>query len=109
MNTYTHLELNREQRFLPGYYVPTREVRLKYDGREVLYVVGQAVLDSACCNAGDFGYVIVPGYIVSWQNERNRDGLPVTEVQPVSDKAAQGKLRKIIRDMECISHIDFWE
>ncbi len=108
MNKYTHLELDKEQRFLPGYYVPTKEVRMKYDGREVLYVVGQATLDSACCNVGSFAYVIVPGYVVNWQKERNQDGLPVTEVEPVSDNAVQSNLRKIIHDTECISHIEFW-
>ncbi len=91
ISKYTHLELNKEQRFLPGYYVPTKEVRLKYEGREVLYVVGQAAIESSCCAAGNFAYVIVPGYIVSWHMERNERGLPVTEVEPVSDRATQGQ------------------
>ncbi len=81
---------------------------LKYDGREVLYLVGQAALDASCCNVGNFAYVIVPGYIVGWQKEKNSDGLPVTDVEPVSSQAAQGTIRKIIREAEHIEHIEFW-
>ncbi len=105
---YTHLELDQEQRALAGYYVPTREVRLKYDGREVLYVVGNAAIESSCCNAVSFAYVIVPGYIVNWQKEKNQDGLPVSEVEPVADEAARRSLRKIIHEAEHISNIEFW-
>ncbi|MDO8567929.1 MAG: hypothetical protein Q7R57_04355 [Dehalococcoidales bacterium] len=108
INKYTHLELDKEQHFLPGYYVPTKEVKLKYDGREVLYVVGQAAIESSCCAAGNFAYVIVPGFIVNWQKEKGLDGLPVSDVEPVSSKAAQRSIRKIIRDTEHIEHIEFW-
>lgn len=40
---YTHLELNRDIIAPFGYYMPQKEVRLKYHGREVLYIVSQAV------------------------------------------------------------------
>lgn len=108
MRKYTHLELDKEQRFLPGYYVPLKEVRLKYDGREVLYVVGNVVIEASCCAAGSFAYVIVPGYIINWQTEKTEDGLPVSAVDPISDKAAQHGIRQIIDDAEHISHIEFW-
>ena len=108
MNKYTHLELNRDIEALAGYYTPLKEVRLKYDDREVLYVVGQAVIDSSCCGAANFGYALVPGYIIDWQKEKNKSGLPVSEVEPVSDKSAQDKLRVIIKEAESPAQIDFW-
>ena len=81
MTKYTHLKLNEDYPVgIAGYYVPEKEARLKYNGREVLYVVGQAVVESSCysdsCSPVRKVYAIVPGYIVNWQNSKNEDGLP---------------------------------
>ncbi len=108
MAKYTHLELNKEVNFISGYYIPLKEVRLKFNGREVLYVVGQAVVQSSCCAGGSRGYVLVPGYIIHWQNEENINGLPTSEVEPVSDKPSQDNIREIIKEGEHITDIQFW-
>ena len=105
---YTHLELNENVNCVAGYYTPQKEVRLKYDGREVLYVIGRAVIESSCCGTGDWGYALVPGYIVNWQTERNDAGLPVSEVEPVSDEAIRDSIRKIIKEAEGVSQTEFW-
>ena len=105
---YVHLELNNDITCMAGYYTPMKEVRLKYDGREVLYVVGQTVIEASCCGIGSFPYVLVPGFIVGWQKRKNENGLPVTEVEPVSDKDTLTNLRKIIRESEDILQIEFW-
>ena len=68
---------------------PEKEVKLKHNNREVLYVIGQAVIEASCCGGGSCGYAIVPGYILNWQNKTNEAGLPVSEVEPISDKATQ--------------------
>ena len=108
MNKYTHLELNQTIEALAGHYTPQKEVRLKYNGREVLYVIGQAVVDASCCGTADYQYALVPGYVIRWQAETNKDGLPVSEVEPIADKATQDNLRKIIRETEHVSQIEFW-
>jgi hypothetical protein len=108
INRYTHLKLNQDIEAVAGHYTPRKEVRLKHNGREVLYIVSEAVVDSACCGSTDFTSVLVPGYIVRWQAELNRDGLPVSEVEPITDKAAQGKIRKLIQATEPVSQIEFW-
>jgi len=105
---YTHLELNNNVNCVAGFYTPQKEVRLKYNNREVLYVVGRAVIESSCCGAGSWGYALVPGYVVSWQGERNDAGLPVSEVEPISDATLQSNIRKIIKEVENISQIEFW-
>ena len=105
---YTHLKLNEDVYNKTGYYTPQKEVRLKYNDREVLYVVGQAVIESSCCGVGNWGYVTVPGYILNWQNETNEAGLPVSEVEPISDKAIRENISQIIKEAELISQIEFW-
>ena len=108
INKYTHLELNKDVSSIAGYYTPQKEVRLKYNNREVLYVVGQAVIEASCCGGGSCGYAIVPGYIVNWQNKTNEAGLPVSEVEPISDRETRENISRIIKEAEVISQIEFW-
>lgn len=110
---YTHLELGTDVIVgIAGYYTPQKEVRLRYNGREVLYVIGQAVVESTCaggaCGTGRWAYAIVPGYIINWQNTKNEAGLPVSEVEPVIDKEAQANIKRIIQTSEEASPIGFW-
>jgi len=106
---YTHLELGKDMATgISGYYTPQKEVRLKYNGREVLYVIGQAVVESSCCGIGSWIYAIVPGYIVSWQNTKNDAGLPVSEVEPISDEETRENLRRLIQTNETASLVGFW-
>jgi len=105
---YTHLELDKNVTCVAGYYTPQKEVRLKYDDREVLYVIGRAVIESSCCGLGNWGYALVPGYIVNWQTRKNEAGLPVSEVEPISDEATKNNIRKIIKETENITQIEFW-
>ena len=86
---YTHQKLNEDSHCIAGYYTPQKEVRLKYNNREVLYVIGQAVVEASCCGNKSWNYALVPGYIINWQNKRNEAGLPVSEVEPISDEAPQ--------------------
>jgi len=105
---YTHSELGKDIRAgISGYYTPQQEVRLKYHGREVLYVVGQVVLDCSCCANGSWTYAVVPGYIVNWQNTKNEDGRPVSEVEPIIDREAREDIAQLIQTSEGVFPIDF--
>ncbi len=109
MSEYTHLKLDEDYATgIAGYYTPQKEVRLNYNSREVLYVTGQAVIESACCGVGSWEYVIVPGYILNWQSQQNEAGLPVSEMEPISDEEARSNIRQIIQTSEVISQIEFW-
>ncbi len=109
MNTkYTHLELGKDESALAGYYTPHKEVRLKYDGREVLYVVGEVVIESSCCATGSWEYAIVPGYIVNWQKEKNKSGQPVSEVELIADKETQDNIKQLIETEESVYQVSFW-
>jgi hypothetical protein len=108
MSKYTHLELNRDIFAPSGYYTPQKEVRLKYDGREVLYTVSRTVIECSCCGATGYNSALVPGYIVRWQAEKDEEGNPVSEVALVTDEKARDDIRKIIRENEYISRVEFW-
>jgi hypothetical protein len=108
MSKYTHLELNLDVPTPSGYYTPQKEVRLKYDGREILYVLSQAVIESSCCGANDFNSALVPGYIVGWHIEKNKDGNSVSLVEPITDEPSRDAIRKIIKEKEHIAQTEFW-
>ena len=107
MTKYTHFKLDEDVNTIAGYYTPLKEIRLQNNNREVLYIVGQAVIESSCCGTGSYGYVLVPGYIVNWQNEQNKDDLPVSEVEPISNTESRNSIRRIIQEAEHIPQIEF--
>ena len=107
---YTHLELGKDVEIgMGGYYTPEKEASIKYNDREILYVVGKAVIESWCCGIpGNRPYALVPGYIVNWQKTKNEAGLPVSEVESISDEEAREHIRRIIQTTEAASMTGFW-
>ena len=105
---YVHQELDQDVYFPAGFYTPRKEVRLKHNSREVLYVVGNVAVESSCCGSRNWAYALVPGYIVNWQNERNEAGLPVSEVESISEEAVRKEIRETIQESENIYAVEFW-
>jgi hypothetical protein len=110
---YAHLPLNKDVEAFAGYYTPEKEVRMTFNGRELFYVTGHVVVETTCgpnnsCATANYWYATVPGYIVRWQSEKNREGLPVTEVEIITDTAAQNAIREIIFKAEPVARVDFW-
>ena len=108
MSKYTHLELNKDVPTPSGYYAPQKEVILKHNGREVLYTVSDAVIESSCCGVSDYCSVQVPGYILGWRVETNDIGLPVSLIEPITDESTRDAIRSIIKNNEHIKLAEFW-
>lgn len=111
-NKYTHIPLNQEVEAFAGYYTPEKEVRMDFQGREILYVIGHVVVETTCqlgssCAPANYWYATVPGYIVNWQTDKNKNGLPVTEIEPITDTGIQNAIRKIILKNESVARVDF--
>ena len=104
---YVHQDLNQEVTAIGGHYVLLKEVRLPFQGREVLYLVGVAAFDTTCCGPGGCGYAIVPGFIVSWKARRNLAGLALSQVEPIHDPAVQEVLRRLIVKRELVQQVRF--
>ena len=97
---YTHPDLNEEIDFISGYYMPQREERLAYNGREFLYIAGIWQINKACCGEGGCGYVQVQGYINKWKDKTNSDGKAVSLLEPVTDPQEQKEISEIIKAKE---------
>jgi len=104
---YIHQRLNQEITAIGGYYVLMKEARLPLQGREVLYVVGYAVIDTSCCGIGGCAYALVPGFILDWRCKKNEDGLAVSQVEPIHDEAIQKEVRRLIEKKETVQQASF--
>jgi hypothetical protein len=105
---YAHLELGKDVATgIAGYYTPQKEVRLPFGGREILYVVGKAVLEASCCGTGNWVYATVPGYVLGWHSAKKGD-LPLSEIQPVTDANEREAIARIIENAESVEVVTFW-
>lgn len=104
---YTH-ELNTEVRSISGGYNLDAEGKIEIEGREVLYAVGNAMVDSACCGACGCRFAVVPGYVLNWKSKKNADGVFVSVVEPVADQLVKKELEKILRALQGVTQVVFW-
>jgi hypothetical protein len=107
MAEFIHQQLNQEITAISGEYVLVKEVRLPFQGREILYIVGHALFDSTCCGVSGCAYALVPGFILEWKVKQNTSGLPVSKVEPVRSSELQEDLRKLIADNEIVHQVQF--
>ena len=105
---YVHLPLGQDVEFMAGYYTLTEEGRLPCDGREVLYAVGQAKVESSCCGSASFRFVNVPGYVVAWHSQRDAKGTPVSEVEPIEAAEERRAIQAILEERYPLSQINLW-
>ena len=104
---YTH-ELQVEYRSISGRYEPEKEGKIRVDGKEVLYVVGNAVVDSSCCGPWGCRYALVPGYVVKWKYKKDDKGNPVSIVSPITDEHVSKKIGKLLKKKEGVMQVQFW-
>ncbi len=103
----TH-ELEKEVLSISGRYELEKEERFKYNEREILYVIGNAVVDSSCCGDGGYRYAVVPGFILNWKSKTNKDGIHISEVEPINEQMLKEDLRKVLEKKEWVSQVQFW-
>ena len=104
---FTHPRLGQEVTAIGGHYVFGKEIRLPFRGREILYLVGYAVLDSTCCGVGGVAYVLVPGYIQHWKFKKNQTDDSISRIEPIRDRATRRNLSRIIRQKEMGHQVTF--
>lgn len=104
---YVHQEQNQEVTAIGGHYVLVKEDRLPFRGQEILYLVGHAAFDTACCGTGGCAYVLVPGFILDWKCTTNEDGRAVSRVMAIGDEAIQRDVRRLVERREMVHQILF--
>ena len=98
MGEYIHPELNQEIEFFGGNYSFLEEGKLSYEGKEVLYLLGTAAVESSCCGRGGCAFIKVPGYVLSWNKGRSESGQPISEVERIASEEDQTAIRRILQE-----------
>lgn len=106
-NEYVHAEIGEEVRFISGYYIIDEERRMGHNGRELLVVIGHAIVDNSCCGRTGCRYALVPGYIVNWKSRKNDQGIDVTDVDPIKDESLQRTIAKNLQANEVLQQVNF--
>lgn len=91
-----------------GHFELHSEHRLVVEGREVLVVLGAALVDTACCGASGCRYALVPGYLVGYRSGESDAGVPLSEVEPVQGEGAQREVRRAIEGQFTVNQVVFW-
>ena len=104
---YVHQKLGQDIQSISETYTPQKEVRLEYEGKQVLCVIGMAVVDTACCGSGSFLYATILGYAVTWKDRQIESGLAVSQVESIEDEKARQAIEKILRETENINNFNF--
>ena len=107
MAAYVHRPLNQEVTAIGGSYLLVKEECLRLQGRQVLYLVGHAAFDTACCGAGGCAYALVPGFVLDWKSSTDREGLAISQVAPIRDPAMQDRVRRLIQAREVVQQVLF--
>lgn len=102
---FVHWPLGQDVEAIGGHYVMAKEVRLPFEGREVLYLVGYGSVN-ACCGLGGCAFAWVPGYLVEWK-VGSREGQPVSKVEPIRDEVTRNTLRDLIQKQESVTQVNF--
>lgn len=104
---FAHPLLGQEVTAIGGHYVFGKEIRMPFRGREILYLVGYAVLDSTCCGVGGVAYVLVAGFIQHWKYKKNQTDRSISRIDPINDPAIQREVSRIIRRKEMVHQVSF--
>jgi hypothetical protein len=105
---YVHKRLNEAVESISGYYVIDKEAVILHDGREVLVEFGCALIDNACCGVGGCRYANVVGYVTAWRTRLNKEGAPLSEVEPVRGEEARREIQRRIREVEPYCQVNFF-
>ncbi|UCB42943.1 MAG: hypothetical protein JSV77_10950 [Dehalococcoidales bacterium] len=108
---YTHLPLGKDVPAFAGYYIPEKEVRIPFHEREILYIIGQVVVETACqeitCTPGGDWYAMVPGYILKWQYRKNNENLLLSKIETITDLKTRKEIEHLIREHEAVTRVEF--
>ncbi len=108
MTTVIHPEIGEEIRTHGGYYIPREEHLLSYNGREVYYVVGRAVIETSCCGKADWTYIQVQGFARETGDGRPLTASLVEQVEPISDDEDRRKVLRLLLKSYPGARIDIW-
>ncbi len=94
---YVHLPEGSDAHSGHGVKAQWDERVVSHGGRDVLYLLTDAVVDTVCCGDRVFHYATVLGYVTEWKATANASGQPVSVVEPVTDPEMQREIEESLK------------
>ena len=107
MREHIHHNLNLEITAAGGIFTLVKEERVRFHSRELLYLVGLASFETACCGTGGCIYAVVPGVILEWKKRIDSQGRAISIVEPLRDSDSQKHVCRLIEETERIDQVVF--
>jgi hypothetical protein len=105
---YNHLELGVEVHNIAGYYVPLEEHIIPFDGKDLLFLLGFACIESSCCGVRSWNYIQVPGFLTG-KNSKGSEGITgVSEVDTIEDTPTRLRIAEILAAQYPGADVDWW-
>ncbi len=93
---YVHLPEGSDDHSGYGVKAHWGERTVVHQGRDVLYLLTDAVVDTVCCGNRIFHYATVLGYVKEWQSEKDEHGLPVSLIEPGAEPSVQQEIEDLL-------------
>jgi len=103
---YVHPLLNSEVDAIGGHYLLSKEAMLEDKEGDILYFIGHAITDRACCGTGGCGYAIIPGHVIAYRTDVSEDGRYISEIRPVMEKRFQ-EITSMMKKNEGVNQVHF--
>ncbi len=97
MTHYVHLPEGADQHNGHGVKAQWEERTIGHRGRDVLFLVTDAVIDTVCCGDRVFHYATVLGYVTDWKSSHTDSGQPISNVEPIIDETAQREIEDLLK------------
>jgi len=94
---YVHLPQGLDTHDGHGVKAHWDERVVQHGGRDVLYLLTDAVVDTVCCGDRVFHYATVLGYVAEWRYSKTESGQDMSNLQVVTDEAARHEIEAILK------------
>lgn len=94
---YVHLPEGSDGHAGHGVTAHWDERIVQHGGRDVLYLLTDAVVDTVCCGDRVFHYATVLGYVHEWRKGRTESGQDVSTVHAVTDEVARQEIEALVK------------
>jgi hypothetical protein len=105
---YNHLELGVEVHNIAGYYVPLEEHIIQLDGKDLLFLLGFACIESSCCGVRSWNYIQVPGFLTGKTSKGGEGITGISQVDTIEDTPTRLRIAEILASQYPGADVDWW-